>query len=181
MRSLIMFTAVLSVVALAVVLSEHRVSTAQETTPQATDASVPSATPSAYPLRSIRFSVLARTSVSVTTGSPVIVSAATIVLPPRAETVLLMTEGITVMSVQSGVITVTADQMTVGVTDVASAIGLEVAAASPEVTNTVELSPGSQVSLPAGATVSMRNDAGTPALVMIFTVVPTHAATTPTP
>ncbi len=132
----------------------------------------PTATPSAYPLRSLTFTLLAQTDISVTTTGPVTVSAATITILPGAASVSFVTEGDTVISPSTGTVSLQADQVVLGVADIGSSIGLDTIAGTPEAVDTVILATGGQAYLPAGTTASVRNDTEAAAVLLILTILP---------
>jgi len=159
-----------------------KATTAQEATTEATvEATVvpsPTVTPTAYAFRALTFNLMARADISVATDGPVTVSAASVSIPVLSETVPFQTQGPTVITVQTGAVTITADQATVGVTDVVSLIGLEIPVGTPVAAEQLTVQLGTQVVLPAGATATLRNDSEvTPATVVILTVVPSGEAT----
>jgi len=173
---------VVAVVAISLFASTGQQSTAQEdatVTAEATEVPTATATPTAYAFRALTFTLLARADLTVDTSGPVSVSAASISVLPGAATVEFTTEGPTVISVQTGAVTITADQAATGVVDIVSVIGLTVPVGTPQAADAMEVTPGVQVFLPAGATASMRNDTETAAAVMILSVVPTGAAPAP--
>lgn len=179
-RTLVTGLVAVAIVAIALFASTGQPSTAQdEPTSEATVVPEATVTPTAYPFRSLTFNLLARADLTVDTSGPVTVSAATVSVLPGAATVEFTTEGPTVITVQTGAVTITADQASIGVADIVSVIGLEVAVASPEAADAVVVTPGVQVYLPAGATASLRNDTEAAAAVVILSVVPTGTATTP--
>jgi hypothetical protein len=115
----------------------------------------------------------------VDASGPLTVSAATVSVLAGAQTVDFTTDGPTVITVQTGAVTITADQASIGVADIVSVIGLTVPVASPQAADATTLTPGVQVFLPAGATASLRNDTAAAAAVVILSVVPSGAAATP--
>jgi len=183
-RTLITGLVAVAIVAIALFASSGQPSTAQdeptvlaEETVQATVAPEPTATPTAYPFRSLTFNLLARADLTVDTSGPVTVSAATVSVLAGAKTVEFTTEGPTVITVQTGAVTITADQASAGVADIVSVIGLEVPVASPEAADAIVVTLGVQVYLPAGSTASLRNDTEAAATVVILSVVPSGATT----
>jgi len=179
-RTLVTGLVAVAIVAIALFAASGQPSTAQdEPTAEATVVPEATATPEAYAFRSLTFNLLARADLTVDTSGPVTVSAATVSVLAGAETVEFTTDGPTVITVQTGAVTITADQASVGVADIVSVIGLEVAVASPEAADALVVTPGVQVYLPAGATASLRNDTEASATVVILSVVPSGAAATP--
>lgn len=179
-RTLVTGFLVVAIVGIAMFASGGRPSTAQEeATAVATEVPVATASPTAYAFRALTFNLLARADLSVDANGPVTVSAATVSVLAGAQTVEFTTEGPTVITVQTGAITLTADQASVGVADIISLIGLEIPVASPQAADAIVVTPGVQVNLPAGATASLRNDTEAAAVVVILSVVPIGAPTTP--
>jgi len=180
-RRIVTCLAVATVVAVALLAQVgDRRSTAQDATPEATLAPTvePTLTPTAYAFRALTFNLLAQADITVSTDGPVTVSAASVSVGVLSETVPFRAEGPTVITVQTGAVTITADQATVGVTDVVSLIGLEIPVGTPVAADSIIVSPGTQVFLPAGATATLRNDSDvTPATVVILTVVSSDEAT----
>jgi hypothetical protein len=149
---------------------------AQEATATAT--AIPP-TPSAYPFRSLKFALQAQVAVSVQTGGALVVSAATLTLAPGAATLDFTVDGTTVIAVQSGQVTVKADDAVVSVVDISPVIGIDPVAGSPGPLSARTVNTGEQVVLPAGATASLRNDGTAPASLLVLAVTPAGRGTTP--
>lgn len=154
---------------------------ATATTGAPTSTPIPTPTPTAYAFRALQFNLLAQADIQVDTTGQVLVSAATVALAPGAATVPFRVEGATVITVQTGKVTLDADTAIVGVVDIAPIIGLYPIQGSPVAMDGVTISAGQQVFLPAGTTGALRNEQQTPATLLILSVTADATAVTPEP
>lgn len=144
--------------------------TATPAAPTATP--TPTPTPTAYPFSGLRFGLLARADITVDTDGAVLVSAATMALPPGAATINFTVDGETIIAVQAGQVTLEADKAAIAVVDVAPVIGIHPVAGTPASVSATTVTTGQQIYLPAGSTASLRNDGAGPATILVLAVTP---------
>jgi len=173
-------TALLGLVALALLAGWFAgPSAAQE---GATATSQPTPSPTAYPLQGLRFTLLAEAEIAAIAGGATIVRAASLALAPGQVALPFTNEAPTILAVQSGTIRIRSDGALVRVIDVSALIGLVPIEGTPGPLDDIEIGPGRQINLPAGATTTIGNTGTAPASVLILTIVPPDpAAATPTP
>ncbi len=146
---------------------------AQEPTEQATEVPptpTPLPTPTAYPMQALGFTLIGHADIQIETDGQVLASAATLALPPGAASLPFTVTGPTVIMVQAGEISVTSDNAAIGFVDTSAVIGIYPSGGTPGPVETIRVTQGQQVVLPAGATCLIRNDSAAAATVLILSI-----------
>lgn len=146
---------------------------AQEPTQEATEVPptpTPLPTPTAYPMQGLGFTLIGHADIQIETDGQVLASAATLALPPGTASLPFTVTGPTVIMVQTGEIFVTSDNAEISFVDTSAVIGIYPSAGTPGPVDTVQVTKGQQVVLPAGATCVIRNDSAAAASVLVLSI-----------